>query len=503
MNESPSMSRKVYQVLVSFDGQEHKIFAAFLKEDTRPAGKRLQRFYADLRRYILPLLEDEADDLRIRKAEEKVARRLEESNSDLDLAHRRWCTKLMRKVRRFLINEELAAMPEEFEELLLLRAYSRRELFNLFRIRYTDLNRKAEEGPQGDWSYLAQFMARTMMRDTNQGGARNKHLFAGFYAQIEPLTLYYLHHLTIANSCIVNMNRVGGKSLDLIHPEPMRELAQSIDLEEHPGIRLQLDYQRFFSEEIAEEEALLFTDDLLEHHLQLDPENQLVLLHFCINLLYALARKGSHAAREKLYEVNLYALQGGFLDVNGKLPAATFKNLLFLGFQMNRRDLINELLEDYSPDRIEYFNAQQAEAMVPFTQAHLAFLDGDYREALRQVNQLATRHNLHDVQLEVAIRTLRAQLLYLTGQYDEAHSVTENFRMYINNNEHLLLNSTLEPLKLRVHWMRKLLRGTLQRPNQIEKALQGLTEAPEFRMKEWFRTELEKLVDRPQSHSAR
>jgi hypothetical protein len=484
------MARKLYRVLWSFEESEKKSFAGFLREDDRPAGKRLQKFNADLWRYVMHLSDEEE----IRAAENKVASRLEEKNLDLDRAYRKWCAKLMRKVRQFLVQEEIDRMPEEFEDLLLLRAYARRELNSMFSLRYGDLKKKLEKRPPGDWVYLAQFIAYTFYRDTHTDSIRGKKRFLEFQQQMEPLIHYFLHHITVANTCICNRKNLQKITIEPIFPDLVQDLAGKMDLSGHPGIFLNLQYVEQFSKQASDGEKFAFADRVLEHFDSLNKENKLILLGFAYNLILPLHLQGDMRATIRVIELTVFGLKERVWEVNGKLPLGYFKNALYLTIQFRREDVREWLLENYPLDRIIYLNGEQAAAFKPFLAAHLAFEAGDYSTAMKHADEIASRHHLHDVQLEIAARTLRAQLQYLNGRYQECLTTTDNLRMFVAKNDYVLRSSS-KFIRYPLRWLRKLGGAVDKDRGRIEKLLQELEAEAKFRLKPFIRTELQKLLD--------
>lgn len=493
--------RKLYQVFRGLDEVETKAFEVYLREDKRASGKRLWRFYAALRKNVLFLEPDHED---IKDAETIVTRLLEDGNADLDLAFRRWCSKLLDKLHRFLIDQEIEVFPPEFRSLLLLRAYERRALQIPFTGLYNNFERKMDKMPFGDLYYELKFRASQLAIEIDSpGGSHTKDSFRNIGEHFDNLDNKYLFHLARVNAFTFHFNKVFHAEWKLRHPHIMWELVGFIDRNDHPAIDIYLAFIELLSEETTRESILRFDHKYRDLYEKLEPTERYVMFGYCMSQAQTLLNKGMDSMRAVLLEMHQFGIEKELLFSGGKVDWLIFKGIIQAALMEGETELAQKYIRDLAEDKVWYDYEGQKEVIRLFMQVKISLALENYDEALAELNYLSVHHKLNDLNLEIDFRTMKLQLHYLMGQWEPGLNALDAFRMYVSNNSELLSENSISVLQWRLRWLRRLYRigssgvqsdSAKSRKKGISRLIDELKNDPRYRLKDWFLQELRKLL---------
>jgi hypothetical protein len=484
--------RKVYQVLRGLDQSEISKFEAYLRGDNRAAARRLWKFYLALRKNVLQP-EPEGDALK--EAEAVVVRVLEEPNADEDLAFRRWCNKLLKKLHAYLVDREIELLPDEMRGLLLLRAYDRRGMEGPFAGLYSDFESKISKMHDGDLYYDLKFKAgQVAIEINNPGGSINRERERDYTAHLNDLDQFYLFHLARLNMVIVTTNKALGREDPPWHPEIMWELAGAIDRKKHPGIDIFLSLIELRSKETSEDKIFAFEEKFRDIHPRLEQVERYVLYQHLLSLGQGLINRGREDLNRKVLEMQIFGLENGFIFGSGKMDWKIYRTIIIAALNLGEIDLATNIIEKYEED-LWYDYDGQKEALGLLLRAKICLETGRYEEAMTHLNFSYQNYKLNDVMLELDFRTTRLQAQFHLKQWESGLSSIDSFRMYVQNYDDLFTSHTVLVMKWRQKWFRRLFRLGSGTNGNIPKWLEELDANPNYRLKHWFRDQLESFAE--------
>jgi hypothetical protein len=486
--------RKLYQVFKGLAEAEIKVFESYLREDKRSSGKRMWKFYAALRKNVMGL---ELETEEVKEGEMAVAKLLKEGNEDLNLAFRRWCNKLLEKLHRFLVEKEIEAFPEGFKGLLLLKAYERRALQIPFTALFKGFERKMQDMLFGDLYYELKFRASQLAIEIDSpGGSHTKESFHNIGDYFTNLDNKYLYHLARVNAFTLHFNKVSGAEWELRHQEIMWELSRFIDRTAHPAIDIFLTFIELLSEETTPESIRNFDRKYRELYDKLEPTERYVMFGYCVSQIQTLLNKGLDSLRPVLLEMHQFGIANELLFSGGKIDWLSYKGMIQLALMEGKTELAQNYINELAQDKVWYDYEGQREVLGQFMQIKINLARKEYKKALSDLNYLSVHMKLNDLNLEIDFRTMKLQLHYLLKQWEPGFSALDAFRMYVSNNSDLISKNSMVVLHWRLRWFRRLYRfgQPNSAPKQGENLLKELEADPRYRLKDWFREELIKII---------
>ena len=334
---------------------------------------------------------------------------------------------LLRLVEDFLVQESLKSdyfllQRQKLQELL-ERQQQKHFNFQLGKARQSIVRQELRSKAYWrDRYWLAEIEAQAFM---NQ---RERRYDRSFQDLSDALDQYYVYEKLRYSCAMVNLEAIGATKYDIAGIRSLiQDLKSRSELDFHLDIYLKI-YECLTAQD-NEETFVLLRKQVEARQAELAQEERREILLFVINICLRKIRLGQSEYYQQALDLYEMGIRNRTLFVGKNLTHWTFNNVVKLALRVRKYEWLKYFIRENS---LHLEPAVRKEAM-NFSQAELAYVEGDYGRCLEHLNQVA----FTDPQYFLGSRIILIKTFYATGDLDALASQLASFMMFLRRNKQI------------------------------------------------------------------
>jgi len=425
---------KFFRLLKSLNEEEFRRFGKFLRSPLYNHSMPLIRMYDFLKKYYPDF---EASGLH----QEKFWKKLfpEEAFDQIKLW--RFISKAVRQIEKFIALQELEYRPEE-EQLLLIKALGRRNLFDRLEKEALRRLKKMEEAPSRDINYykqrveLEEALYFHLLKDKY---AQNDHLLKALSEDID--SHFVLHKLRL-NCVLQNRNNI------ILDEQYALRFIKAIETEQAHSFLADNQLAQIYTDLAAlQKNGQSETYSQLKHsffdHIHLLSSSDLSII-FTAGINYPISKinQGQTAYYKEALDWYKKGIEYGLIFSNKRMSEVTYSNIILLGCREGDFTWTKNFINDYQhflDERIRLDAKTHNSALLFFHQRA-------FEQALSELSKHTFSKSFH---LKTRLTMIRAtfELLFKSPDYHEllANKITA-FEKYLSR-DRTIVNRQIEAYK--------------------------------------------------------
>lgn len=435
--------KKLFQLLSSLSKEEFKLVAKALKSPLWNTNNRMIKVYEQIKPFY-PLF-----DLNEKQYQHIYTATFDQASYD-DYKFRRLLSDLTKIIERFLIHLEIEDDSRESNRLL-LRALSRRNVYNHFEKGTLQALQAVEAGPYQDMEYYQSLIGLHyglyFHPLTNRHSKNDDHL-AALINSID--SNYVLAKLRVGSELKNREKMLNTHYENKLEATILGEFGETLQGDNPVYQMYKLVYRLF--EAPKEMEAFAQLKTLFTSQIQaLRQVDQFFILHHLINFAARQINAGKAPFYKEALDLYKTGLKQALLLENNKMREATYSNIILLGCQAKEFSWVDEFISTYSA----FLDPEIREDAKAHALGLWYFYQQDFPKSVDQLLHYKFSPAYQPRVRIIIIRSLFEQFLKDHSIFSLLQAQCDAFEKYISRND-FLAKPRLEPHLNTIRLIRKL-----------------------------------------------